>query len=188
MVWGNQGRTRRYTRLATRVTLVRASAPRPREPAAFLSNARGILVRMPARWVRTAIARWRPHSHRRSSADSPALPTVCPSPGDSPPTSPRHVDARLSPSFCLECIASQRPSNGLPGRSHRAPPSLPLDTELDAPSRHEQPNAEGGPTEAWLLTISRGPFGGGPPGAFWWCPDESEISSTLRSTNPGTGT
>jgi hypothetical protein len=23
-------------------------------------------------------------------------------------------------------------------------------------------------------------------GAFWWCPDESEISSTMRSTNTGT--
>jgi hypothetical protein len=40
----------------------------PREPAAFLRNARAILVGMPVRWVRTAIARLRPPRSQRFRA------------------------------------------------------------------------------------------------------------------------
>src|SRR5262249_1421827 len=111
---------------------------------------------MPAPLVRTAIARRR----RPAAADAPCRrptpwgPTDCFPRGDSPTAPPGGFGPRLSPSFCLGCIASRRPSHGLPGRSRRAPPSGPLDTELDAPLGHEQPNGEGGPTEGALRTSS----------------------------------
>ena len=75
---GLRRRTRRCSRPATRMTVLGVQRPFPREPAAFLSNARGISVGMPAPWVRTAIARLRP-APPTSSPPSPRL-AACRSP------------------------------------------------------------------------------------------------------------
>src|SRR5947209_6586176 len=117
-------------------------------------------MRRPGPWVRTAFAPLRPQRPQTvSAAVYPSAPTDRQLAGDSSPTPPRHLRAGLSPSFSLGGIASRRPSNWLPGRSRPALQWWPLDTELDAPCGHEQPSAEGGPTEAdWPTSSPFPPF------------------------------
>jgi len=131
---------------------------------------------MPRPSVRTGSARLRPErAQTAQDADghSPSGPCpiarssrmCCPPGSDSPPTPPLDFCHRLTPSFFLEGIAWRRPSNWLPGRSHRWPPSRPLETERGAPQRARSSCLEGGTTEALLMASSqRPPF----PGREHW--------------------